>query len=170
MGIGTFTSRQISASILALLAVGLLVAGVPSASAGNRGGGHGTAPEAQASAVRPFEETLGGDITKKTGKRVAARGRVTGTVSGTASIRFILVNGSRATIRFSGKNANGTLSGTGVANYRVNGAVSTYTGKITELEGTGRYSRAASRGISFSGTVNRRSYKVKATLSGNWSV
>jgi hypothetical protein len=159
------------ASVLAtgLFVVGVLASELPSASAGGGEGGHELASLAQASAGRNFEETLRMDITKRTGKRVAARGQALGTVSGNASIKFILVNGSDASIRFSGRNAHGTLSGTGVASYRVNGAISSYSGRITRLEGTGRYARAASRGISFSGTVNRRTYKVKASLSGRWS-
>jgi hypothetical protein len=144
----------------ALTAVGLLAAALL---------GGGSPAAAQASPAKSFEVTLQAKITKKSGNRVAARGRATGTVAGTASIRFILVNSSQATIRFSGEDASGTLSGTGVAKYFVSGAVSTYTGTITKLEGTGRYADAASRGISFSGTVNRLTYKVKADLSGEWS-
>jgi len=129
----------------------------------------GSRAVAQAASGKSFEVDLQAKITKKAGNRVAAKGRATGTVAGTASIRFILVNSSKATIRFFGEDANGTLSGTGVAKYFVSGAVSTYTGKITKLEGTGRYAKAASDGISFSGTVNRLTYKVKASLSGQWS-
>jgi hypothetical protein len=141
-------------AVFGLLAVGLVTGGSRAA--------------AQAPA-KSFEVTLQAKITKKSGNRVAARGRGTGTVAGTTSIRFILVNSSKATIKFSGEDASGTLSGTGVAKYFVSGAVSTYTGTITKLEGTGRYADAATRGISFSGTVNRLTYKVKADLSGEWS-
>jgi len=147
-------------SCAALLAVGLIGVGLLCG---------GSEAVARAPAVKSFDESLGAKITKKTGNRVAARGQATGTLPGTASIRFVLVNSSKATIRFSGRDAHGTLSGTGVAGYYVSGAISSYTGKITKLEGTGRYANATSRGISFTGTVNRLTYKVKASLSGRWS-
>jgi hypothetical protein len=131
--------------------------------------GGGASQAAAKAPAQSFEVLLGAKIAKKAGNRVAAAGSATGTVAGTASVRFILVNSSKATIWFSGEDAHGTLSGTGVAKYYVSGAVSTYTGKITKLEGTGRYAHAASHGISFSGTVNRLTYKVKASLSGQWS-
>ncbi|HEX5984023.1 MAG TPA: hypothetical protein VFY69_07450 [Solirubrobacterales bacterium] len=122
---------------------------------------------AQASS-RNFEERLRMKITKKEGNRVAAKGRATGTVDGKVSFKLRMVSGSKAKASFYGRNSHGTLSGTGVARYRVDGAVSYYTGRITNLSGTGRYAGASSRGISLSGTVNRRLYSVKMTLTGRW--
>lgn len=156
--------------LVALVAL-LGAAGSSSASSGESHVGHlSSVAWAQASAARNFEESLRMRITKKKGKRVAARGRATGTVSGKASFKLVLKNGSQATFTFYGQNAHGTLSGAGVARYRINGAISSYTGKITSLQGSGRYARAASRGISFSGTINRRTYDVRLSLSGRWNV
>lgn len=121
-------------------------------------------------AVRGLDETMHMRIKKVEGKRVMARGRATGTVEGKGSFRLVLSDGSHATATFSGHNSQGTISGTGVADYRVAGAISYYSGRITSLSGTGRYARAASRGIAFSGTVNRRTYEVKMRLRGKWHV
>jgi hypothetical protein len=125
---------------------------------------------AEASKVKSLDEVMHMRIKKVKGKRVSARGRAVGTVAGKGSFNLVLSNGSRATATFYGHNSHGTISGTGVASYRVDGAVSYYNGTVTSLSGTGRYARAASRGIRFSGTVNRRTYKVKMRLRGKWHV
>gem|GEM_PF-3880254 len=109
-------------------------------------------------------------ITEAEGKRLAAKGTTTGTVDGKVSFKLRTIDGSKARATFFGHNSYGTVRGTGVAKYSVSGAVSSYTGKIKTLEGTGRYSDARSLGITLSGTANRRSYKVKMTLSGKWDV
>jgi polyisoprenoid-binding protein YceI len=107
-------------------------------------------------------------ITKKDGSHVSAKGSASGSVDGKVSFKIHTVNGSKATATFYGHNAHGTISGTGVAKYHVSGAVSYYTGKIKTLTGTGKYAQASSQGISLSGTVNRRTYDVKMTLTGRW--
>jgi hypothetical protein len=122
---------------------------------------------AEASA-RNFEEALRMRLTKVEGTKMSARGNATGTIDGKVSLRLNTINGSKAKATFFGRDEHGTLSGAGSATYTVSGAVSTYSGKITRLSGTGRYSKATSRGISLSGTINRRSYDVKMTLSGKW--
>lgn len=107
-------------------------------------------------------------ITKKSGQRVAAKGNASGTIDGKVSLKLHMVTGSKATATFYGQSSRGSISGSGVAKYHVSGAVSYYTGKITNLDGTGKYAHASSRGISLSGTVNRRTYDVKMSLSGRW--
>jgi hypothetical protein len=124
-------------------------------------------PQAKASGGH-FEESLRMRITKKHGNHLTAKGRTEGTVNAKASLRLHLISGSKARATFFGHNSHGTLSGTIAARYRVSGAVSRYTGKITSLAGTGQYAHAKSLGISFSGTVNRRSHRVTGTLTGRW--
>lgn len=130
----------------------------------------GDAPRAEASRVRSLDETMHMRIKEVKGKRVSARGSATGTVVGKGSFNLVLSNGSHAEATFSGHNSHGTIGGTGVASYRVAGAISYYSGQITSLHGTGRYAHAASRGIRFSGTVNRRTYRVTMHLQGRWHV
>jgi hypothetical protein len=144
----------------------LLVVDRASAAAPARAG----AVWAQASGVKSLDELMNMRIKKVKGKRVAARGSATGTVEGKVDFNLVITNGSHATASFHGENAHGTISGTGVASYRVDGAVSYYTGTVTSLTGTGRYAHADERGISFSGTVNRRSYAVIMHLRGKWHV
>jgi hypothetical protein len=132
--------------------------------------GAGSSARAEASTVKNLDEFLHMRIKKVKGKRVSARGIAIGTVAGKGSFRLVLSNGSRAGATFHGHNSHGTISGTGVADYRVSGAISYYSGKITSMTGTGRYANASPRGIVFSGTVNRRSYKVRMHLHGRWNV
>lgn len=145
-------------TLFTALAVTYIVAEEPSANTG--------AP-AEASSQN-FEESLNMRITKKHGNRLKAKGRATGTVDTKGSLKLHLITGSKARATFFGQNSDGTLSGTIAARYRVSGAISRYTGKITSLTGTGRYAHAKSLGISFTGTVNRRSHKVTGTLAGRW--
>ena len=108
------------------------------------------------------------EIKKKDGSNLSAKGSASGSVDGKVSFKIHTVSGSKATASFYGHNFHGTISGTGVAKYNVSGAVTYYTGKIKTLTGTGKYAHASSDGISLSGTVNRRTYDVKMTLTGRW--
>ncbi|HEX6601016.1 MAG TPA: hypothetical protein VF030_00105 [Solirubrobacterales bacterium] len=153
-----------SLAVLAAVAIAVLasifVAGQMSASAA--GGGTASA------SAQNFEESLRMRITYAEGKRITAKGTATGTLDGKVSFKLRTIDGSKARATFFGRNSYGTMRGTGTAKYSVNGAITTYTGKIKTLEGTGRYAGASSRGISLQGTANRRSFKVKMTLNGKW--
>ncbi len=126
------------------------------------------ARDSGASTVRSLDETMHLRIEKVKGKRLTAGGRTVGTVAGRGSFTIILSNGSHAVATFHGRNAHGSISGTAVANYRVAGAISYYSGRVTSLHGTGKYAHVASLGIGLSGTVNRRTYKVTMHLRGKW--
>jgi hypothetical protein len=154
-------SAAVLLGVVASLAALWLALGSSQASAG---------AAAQTSAVKNLDEILSMRIKKVKGKQVSAKGRAIGTVAGKGSFNLLLSSGSSASATFSGHNSHGTISGNGVADYRVAGAISYYSGKITSLQGTGRYARASSRGIRFSGTVNRRTYQVKMHLRGRWHV
>lgn len=145
-------------TLFATFTVTYIAPGTPSANAG---------ASARASS-QSFEESLHMRLTKKHGNRLKAKGRATGTVDTKGSLKLHLITGSKARATFYGQNSHGTLSGTIAARYRVSGAISRYTGKITSLTGTGQYAHAKSLGITFSGTVNRRSHKVTGTLTGRW--
>jgi hypothetical protein len=153
----------VTASI-AVFAAAFLAVGQLSAVAALRG--HDS-EEATASA-QSFEESLRMRMTKKDGTHIFARGRASGSIDGKVSFRIHTVNGSKATATLYGSNSRGTISGTGVARYRVNGAVTHYSGKIKTLSGTGQYSYARSLGITLSGTVNRRTFDVRMSLAGRW--
>lgn len=165
--------QRVGALLTVVAALVIFWAPVDSARAGNASLGRLSAanpPLAEASAVQSLDELMQMRIKKVKGKRVSAKGRSVGTVVGKVSFNLVILNGSHATARFFGRNAHGTISGTGVASYRVAGPISYYNGKVTDLSGTGRYAHAATRGIKFSGSVNRKSYRVTMHLLGRWHV
>ena len=149
---------------IAVLAALFVTAGQMNASAAPRPSGNDVATASS----QNFEEALRMEIKKKDGSNLSAKGSASGSVDGKVSFKIHTVSGSKATASFYGHNSHGTISGTGVAKYNVSGAVTYYTGKIKTLTGTGKYAHASSDGISLSGTVNRRSYEVKMTLTGRW--
>ncbi|MGN6664379.1 MAG: hypothetical protein ACTHK6_09295 [Solirubrobacterales bacterium] len=151
---------------LAVGGIALIAILAPACAAAESPSAH-TLPRARASGQN-FEESLGMRIKKKHGNRLTAKGGASGTVDAKATLKLHLITGSKARATFFGRNSHGTLSGTIAARYRVSGAISRYTGRITSLTGTGRYAHAKSLGISFSGTVNRRSHKVTGSLTGRW--
>jgi hypothetical protein len=175
---GTFNLRsmrvlRVWAPFAVAAALGVCWLAVGSARAGDGSLGRlavASPPAAEASAVRTLDELMRMRIKKVQGKRVSAKGHSVGTVAGKVSFNLVLSNGSHATASFSGRSAHGTISGTGIASYRVAGAISYYSGTVTDLSGTGRYAHAATRGIKFSGSVNRKSYKVTMHLLGRWRV
>lgn len=175
---GTFNPKsmrvlRVWAPLAVAAALGVFWLAVASARAGDGSPGRLSAansPSAEASAVRSLDELMRMRIKKVQGKRVSAKGRSVGTVVGKVSFNLVIANGSHATARFSGRNAHGTISGSGIASYRVAGAISYYSGKVTDLSGSGRYAHAATRGIKFTGSVNRKSYKVTMHLLGRWRV
>lgn len=152
-----------AAVLIAMLAITLVVAGQMRASAAPDSGGG----MARASSQN-FEQSLRMRITTAEGKRMVAKGTTTGTVDGKVTLRLRTIDGSKVKAIYFGHNSHGTMKGIGFAKYSVNGAISSYSGTIKTLEGTGRYSNARSLGISLSGTANRRTFKVKMTLSGKW--
>jgi hypothetical protein len=164
---GMISHKAIRTLLGSLAALAALWWAVPAPAGGREAASAGSA---EASTVKSLDEFMHMRIKKVKGKRVSAKGVAVGTVVGKGSFKLVLSNGSRASATFYGRNAHGTISGTGLAGYRVSGAISYYSGKITSLRGTGRYAHASPRGITFSGTVNRRSYKVKMHLRGRWNV
>lgn len=149
---------------IALLVPTFIAAGQISAFAAPQAPSGGTAT----ASAQNFEESLRMKITKVDGNDMSGKGTATGTIDAKVSLKLHTVDGSKATATFFAQNEHGTLRGSGAAKYSVNGAVSSYSGKIKTLKGTGKYSGASSQGISLSGTVNRRTYKMKMTLSGRW--
>ena len=135
---GTIPLKAIRAllGLATALAALWLVTGSSRAGDETPGGPRGSsATRAEASAVKNLDETMYMRITKVKGKRVSAKGKAVGSVAGKGSFKLVLSNGSRATATFYGHNSYGTISGTGVAGYRVDGAISYYSGRITGLEG-----------------------------------
>lgn len=107
-------------------------------------------------------------LTYVKGNRIAGHGQASGTVPGSGSAELKLVGADRAVGEFSGGNPGGSVSGRISASYRVAGAVSYFSGRVTSLHGTGRYAGARSLNIEFSGTLDRPKLTLTMSAVGGW--
>jgi hypothetical protein len=119
--------------------------------------------------VEAFEMHLTLEITSIKGNVIDAEGKVSGKLTGKASLRLDLVNASRGFASFTGYNSRGTVAGTGWANYRVSGAVSYFQGSNPALHGYGKYTGLKSLGIKMTGTLNRRTLDITINVQGKVS-
>jgi hypothetical protein len=65
--------------------------------------------------------------------------------------------------------SGGSLTGRASASYRASGGVASFSGTMSIVRGTGRYSHASGSGLSFTGTVQRISDAVSVHVGGRIS-
>jgi hypothetical protein len=125
---------------------------------------------AHAARVESVDQTLALRVTKIQNTTIEAEGRSSNEpIIGTLKFDLTLVNASRGKANFVAGNSGGTIRGVGVSNYHASGSLAYFKGSITSLSGTGKYAHYRSLGFSFSGTLNRRVFRVSVTLVGKWS-
>lgn len=161
-------------------AIGLLVcSGALGAASSVAHGSAVASPKARAATIETVNSTLTMSVTKIKGNTVISQGQdvsgFSGQIDGVASLYLTLENGAMARSTFTIVNnpkngdGNGSLRGGTSGNYHVSGATSYFTGNITSLSGTGTFARAKNLGLHITGTLNRRTYKISATLKGKFS-
>jgi hypothetical protein len=140
---------------------------------------HDRQPAAAAAAPKPeqLNQTMVLNVSNIQGNTITANGQeVTGQISGVMSFSLTLRNGSQALSHFSiynnghmGKgHRKGTVQGNSTGNYHVSGAQSYFTGRILSVRGTEELAGARNFGITVSGTLNRRTYKLTVNLKGKY--
>jgi hypothetical protein len=153
--------------------VGVLVCGaalgtVSGVAQGSAGGG------ARANAARkvvPVDESMSTSVSKIEGNTIIAHGQaLQGRFKGYISFYLKLVNGSQAYATFTVTGKEGTIRGSSSGNYHVSGALSYFSGRIGSLQATGALAQDKSLGLVTSGTLDRRTYKMYATVKGKLSV
>ncbi len=168
------------ATRLRSLAVGVLVCGgaVGAASidlAGSTAAARGSLSVARAAEVKNVNQTMTMDVASIKGNTISAHGQaVSGQINGIVSFNLTLQNGARAVMNFSiynnghiGKeHRKGTVQGNGDGNYHASGALSYFTGRILGIHGSEDFNHAKNLGVTVTGTLNRRTYKLTATLKG----
>lgn len=121
--------------------------------------------DATASRTIQVRENASLKLVKKSGSTFTHRGRVTGTIPGTASSRMTLnalsLTGS-VTIRAKGGSVTLRLNGRA----RSAGLRSRFSGSATISGGTGRYAKARGTG-KFDGVVNRSTWASTINASGS---
>lgn len=162
------------------MAVGVLVCGgaVAAASiglAGSTAAARGSLSTARVAKVKNVNQTMTMNVANIQGNTISAHGQsVSGQINGVISFNLTLQNGSRAVMNFSISNnghigndhRKGTVQGTGSGSYHVSGALSYFTGRVLGIRGTEDFNHAKNLGVSVTGTLNRRTYKLTATLKG----
>ncbi len=99
---------------------------------------------------------------------VVEEGRVSGTLSGTMVVHLTLAY-TEASITFTGRTSDGTLSGQGSGSYYIANKLAHFTGSLVITHGTGKYAHARATGLHITGTLTRSNYSFSAQLSGRMS-
>jgi hypothetical protein len=171
--IGSDTSRRSSRARTAL-AAGMMSAGVL-AGVATLGTGLSSAarstgsPSARAARTISLNESGQLHRTSHSGLKLNEQGSASGTIKGTIYIHLDVVSPNRVTAEVSIYPSGGSLTGTGSADYRVNGGTASFNGTMSIDRGTGSYAGAHGSGLSFSGTIQRLSGSVTVHLSGSIS-
>jgi hypothetical protein len=97
------------------------------------------------------------------------RGSTSGTISGTIYIHLNVVSTNHVTAEVNIYPAGSSLTGHATASYHPSGAQATFSGTMTVVRGTGRYSGAHGSGLSFSGTIQRTNDAVTVHVNGSIS-
>jgi hypothetical protein len=126
-------------------------------------------PPARAAKTITLNETGQLHRTSHSGLKLNEQGSASGTVKGTIYIHLNVVSPSRVTAEVSIYPSGGSLTGSGSADYRVNGGTASFSGTLAISRGTGSYAGAHGSGLSFSGTIQRLSGAVTVHLSGRIS-
>jgi hypothetical protein len=159
-----------SARARVALAAGMMSAGVL-AGVATLGTGISSAAPAKAHAAGTITLNESGQLhrTSHSGLKLNEQGSASGTIKGTIYIHLDVVSPNRVTAEVNIYPSGGSLTGSGSADYRVNGGTASFNGTLSIDRGSGSYAGAHGSGLSFSGTIQRLSGSVTVHLSGKMS-
>jgi len=126
-------------------------------------------PPARAARTITLNESGRLHRTSHSGLKLNEQGSASGTIKGTIYIHLDVVSPNRVKAEVNIYPSGGSLTGSGSADYRVNGGTASFNGTLTIDRGTGSYAGAHGSGLSFSGTIQRLSGAVTVHLSGRMS-
>lgn len=106
-------------------------------------------------------------ITKNTGSSLEAGGQASGTLNGSLSLRVVVDSAERLRASLVGRSRSGTISGGGVASFRVAGSSLYYTGAVSISGGTGSYAHAYGSGIHIEGYMSRQHGNISVIINGH---
>jgi hypothetical protein len=154
----------------AMLGVGLIAGSSSSARGARTYSTRSMAGEwrAGAAGTETLNESVSLRVNKLDGNDIAGQGRASGTIAGSGSAHLTLVNGSHASGEFTSSSSHGSVTARFSASYRTSGELSYFTGSVTGVRGSGRYARASSAGIKFSGVLNRVKLTLTLSATGKW--
>jgi hypothetical protein len=126
-------------------------------------------PPAHAAATLNLKESGTLHLSNKHGVELKEQGNAKGTLSGPIYLQ-LRVNSTRSvTAQVQVYPSGGSLSGGASASYHVSGGFASFSGRLNINKGSGRYSKANGKGLSFSGTIKRSNDEVSVHVSGRLS-
>jgi hypothetical protein len=167
-------SRSGRSRVRVMLIAGVMSAGVLTGVAGlgvasSSAAGSIKSPPAHAARTLSLNETGHLHRTSSAGLKLNEQGSASGTIKGTIYIHLDVVSPNRVTAEVNIYPNGGSLTGSGSANYRVNGGTASFSGTMSINRGSGSFAHAHGSGLSFSGTIQRLSGSVTVHLSGSMS-
>jgi hypothetical protein len=130
--------------------------------------GAGGASGATALAARTISLNESGNLhlTSHHGFHLNEQGAASGTIRGSIYIHLDVSSTNHVTAEVSIYPSNGSLTGSGTADYRSDGGQATFSGTLSITRGTGSYSGAHASNLRFSGTIQRSNDATTVHLSG----
>jgi hypothetical protein len=101
------------------------------------------------------------------GETVNEQGRATGTFNCAISVRLTFVSATRGTATFTVKPKGGTVTGSGTARVKTEGANDYFGGTISIAHGTGSYAHASGTNIGISGVFSRETFDLTVNVHGH---
>jgi len=98
------------------------------------------------------------------------QGHATGTYDCAITVQLTIVSVYRVTATFTVNPKGGTISGTGSARFKAQGANGYFGGTISITRGTGTYKHATGTNIGISGIINRETFKLTVHVHGTMHV
>jgi len=128
----------------------------------------GARPVALAARTISLSESAHLHLTSKHAFTLNEEGAVTGTIKGTIFIHLHIANNQGGvTAEVNIYPHGGSLSGSGSASYRVEGAEAAFSGRLSITRGTGSYAGARAPSLRFTGSIERRNDAAVVQLSGS---
>jgi hypothetical protein len=154
-------ARPGASSVAGLLTLAMVFAAVSAGAA--------TAATARSASTLSLNETGHLHLTSHHGFTLNEQGSTSGTISGTIYIHLDVVSTNRVTAEVSIYPSGGSITGQATASYHPSGGVATFSGTMSVVRGTGRYSGAHGSGLGFTGTVERSNDAVTVHVNGRMS-
>jgi hypothetical protein len=128
-------------------------------------------PSARAAGRMSFNINADMRLVSRQGHVLNEKGTFSGSQSGTIALRFTMATSTSGSATFTAYSSRGgSVSGRTATHGRIVGARVYFTGSMTITGGTGRWSHASGRGLSFSGVVDRRSFHATSQMRGTINV
>lgn len=126
------------------------------------------APSAALARTLSLSESAHLHSTGSQGFHLNETGSATGTIRGAIYIHLHIANNhDQVTAEVNIYPNGGSLTGTGSASYRIEGAFASFSGALKIIRGSGSYAGAHASNLRFSGTIERRNDAAVVKLSGS---